>query len=177
MRQLLFSMFITNTRSSFHMSWKKNLVKRLVNLVKVSKNYENDFLQNFLFLSMSLLTAKIGIYFIFLKNSLKQTWKSFHAKLQPQWKDQQNSFQVRQILALFCNFVALILHWKCLKGLRVTEIVKEINFEGVWGKVAKICFQKQGFLKYFTETLAFMWKSALEEKINFYFSGVFFLFF
>ena len=143
---------------------------------KSLKNYENDCLQIFFFF-LSLLTAKIGIYFIFPKNSLKQTWKPFHAKLKPQWKDQQNSFQVRQILALFCNFVALILRWIYLKGLKVSEIVKEISFEGVWGKVAKVCFQRQEFLKHFTETLAFMWKSAVQEKINFYFSGVFFLFF
>ena len=53
---------------------------------------------------MSLLKALIvknshflaGIYFL-----------SF--KLGPQWKDRENSYQVRQILVLFCNLVALIL--------------------------------------------------------------------
>ena len=38
-----------------------------------------------------------------------QAWKSFNTKFEPQWKDGKSSYQVRQILALFCNLVALIL--------------------------------------------------------------------
>ena len=66
---------------------------------------------------MSLLTTLIvknshilaGIYFIFLKNTLNQTWKAFNSKLEPQCKDQESSYQVKQILAIFCKLVALIL--------------------------------------------------------------------
>ena len=44
--------------------------------------------------------------------------------------------------ALFYNLVAPILGWNCVKDLRVTKIVKQIKFEGVWDKlVAKLCFQ------------------------------------
>ena len=65
---------------------------------------------------MSFLTASIvknshieaKIYFMFLKNVLKQTWKSFNTKFRLQWK-RKNIYQVRQILALFCNLIALIL--------------------------------------------------------------------
>ena len=65
---------------------------------------------------MSYLTAPIvknshieaKIYFMFLKNVLKQTWKSFNTKFRPQWKRKTN-YQVRQILTLFCNLIALIL--------------------------------------------------------------------
>ena len=52
-------MFISNNRPSFHLWRKENLVKHQ----KVSKVYENDCLQNFLLLVMSLLTAQ------FVKNS------------------------------------------------------------------------------------------------------------
>ena len=38
-----------------------------------------------------------------------QTWKAFNTKFEPQWKDRESSYQVRQILALFCKLVALIL--------------------------------------------------------------------
>ena len=60
---------------------------------------------------MSLLTTLIvknshifaGIYFIFQKNVLDQTWNTFDTKIEYQWKDRETSYQVRQILALFSN--------------------------------------------------------------------------
>ena len=53
-------------------------------------------LQNFLLLFIFLLTAPIvknsyilaGIYFVFLKDVLDQTLKTFDTKFGPQWKDQ-----------------------------------------------------------------------------------------
>ena len=41
-----------------------------------------------------------------------------------------------------------------MKGLRIIKIVKEINFEEVWGelKAKKLCHET----KYFRETLVFM---------------------
>ena len=47
--------FMTNNHTSFHLWCKENLL----NHQKVSKNYENDCLQIFLLLFMSLLTALI----------------------------------------------------------------------------------------------------------------------
>ena len=55
MRQLVYIMFISNNRTSFHLWWKENLVKH----PKVSKYYEADCLQNFILLFMFLLTAKL----------------------------------------------------------------------------------------------------------------------
>ena len=97
--QLVYTMFISNNRASFHLWWKENLVKHQ----KVSKYYENDCLQNFLLLFMSLLTAKFvknshilaRIYFISLKNALKQTCNFFDTKFGIQWKDGRSSYQVR----------------------------------------------------------------------------------
>ena len=67
---------MSNNRPSFHLWRRKNLVKH----EKVSKYYENDCLQNFLSLFMSLLTAKFvrnshtdaRIYFSFLKNVVRK---------------------------------------------------------------------------------------------------------
>ena len=52
-RQLLYTMFVAKNRASFNL-WEENLVKHQ----KVSK-YENDCLQNFILLFMTLLTAPI----------------------------------------------------------------------------------------------------------------------
>ena len=44
-----------------------------------------------------------------------------------------------------------------MKGLRVTKIVKEIRFEGVWVELeAKKRFQRQPFTKYLRLTLVSM---------------------
>ena len=131
-RQLVYTMFITNYRVSFHLLWKENLAKHQ----KFSTYFENKCLQffiiiifffffilfNFIFfiifflLFMSLSTVPIvkkrylaGIYFIFQKNVLKQTWKSFNTKFRPQCKDWKTSLPAKQILAFFCNLLAPIL--------------------------------------------------------------------
>ena len=148
MRQLEYTMFISNNRPSFHFRWKENLVKHQ----KVSKYYENDCLPNFLLLFLFLLTAKFvknyhiwaKLCVIFLKSALKQNWKSFNTKFQPQWKPRKSSYQVNQILALVCYLIALILGSKSVKGFRVTKIVEEITFEGVWGELeSKKSLQRQ----------------------------------
>ena len=64
----------------------------------------------FLFLLTAKLVKKSHIYdrifFIFLKNVIKQT---FDTQFQLQWKDQKSIYTVKQSLALFCNLTALIL--------------------------------------------------------------------
>ena len=106
-------MFIADNHASFHLWWKENLL----NHQKVSKYYEHDCLESFLLLFMFLLTALIAnnshilarIYFIFLKNILDQSWKAFNAQFGPQWKNWENSYQVKHILAPFCELITLIL--------------------------------------------------------------------
>ena len=75
------------------------------------------------------------IYFVFLKNILKQAWNSFNTKFRPQWKYRKSSYQVKQISALFCNLIVLILGQNSVNNLRVTKIVKEFTFEEVRGKI------------------------------------------
>ena len=57
--------------------------------------------------------------------------KFFCTKFQSQWKDRKSTYQVSQVLGLFCRLTALILIQKSIKGLRVTKNVKGIKFEGV----------------------------------------------
>ena len=47
------------------------------------------------------------IYFILLKNVLKQTWIFFTTKLRPLRKDWNSSYQVIQVLALFLSLIAV----------------------------------------------------------------------
>ena len=49
------------------------------------------------------------IYFIFLENVIHQTSRAFNTKFGPQWKDRKSSSEVKEMFALFCKLVALIL--------------------------------------------------------------------
>ena len=137
---------------------------------------------SFLLVTMYLLTARFvksshiqaRILFFFLKNHLKQTLNSFNIKFQPHSKYQKSSCEVRQNLALFCNSIAQILGWNCVKDPRVITRVKEIKFEGVWGELeANKCFQRRSFTKFLTLALIFMWHNTVREKCNFCFWGTF----
>ena len=68
---------------------------------------------------------------------LKQTRNSFKTKFQAQWKVCSSSYQVKKILAVFCDLIPLILRQSSVEVLGVTEIVKEIKFEGDWDKLEK----------------------------------------
>ena len=147
MSQLVYTILISNNRPSFQLWWKENLEK----LQQISKYCEKDCLQIFLLLLMSWLKTKFvkkshiwgKIYFIFLKNVLKQTRNSFNTKFQAQWKACSSSYQLKQILAVFCYLILLILGQSSVEVLGVTEIVKEIKFEGVLDKLkSKKLFQR-----------------------------------
>ena len=80
----------------------------------------------------------------FSRNILDQTRKSWNTKFGPLRKDRKSSYHVRQILTLFGKLVTLIWGWNCVKYLRVTKIVKQIKFEGMWSELdAKNCFSRQ----------------------------------
>ena len=171
-------MFLSNNLPSFQLWWKQNLVKDR----KVSKYYETDYLQNILLLFMFLLTTNFaennhsyaGIFFIFLKTVLNQTWNDINTKFRRQWKDWKRSYQVSVDFALFCNLIALKLGKSSVKGLTVTKIVKENNFQWVWNELeSKKCFQRHSVKKYLRLTLVSMWKSTPREKFNIYFLAAF----
>ena len=90
------------------LEWENNSGKlqiisgKFLNSGKFQNNAINDVKQ----ISLSHV-IKAKIYFVFLKNVLKQTWKSSTCKFWPYWKDRKRSYQVRKILARFCNIIAL----------------------------------------------------------------------
>ena len=66
---------------------------------------------------------------------VKQTRNSFNTKIQAQWKACSSSYQLKQILAVFCDLIPLILRQSSVEVFGVTENVKEIKFEGVFDKL------------------------------------------
>ena len=159
------------------------IVFHLVKHQKVPQYYFHDCLKNFILLFMSLLTAPVVknsyiyaiIYLIFIKNVLKNSSsaKKFFKSLPVLNFNLRKKMEiaVRKILAPFYNLVALMLGWNCVKGLRVTWIVKKNKFEGVWGRLAvRNCFQRQSFKKHLRQILVFMWNRAIRQTFNFHFS-------
>ena len=78
------------------------------------------------------------------------------------------------MLALFCKLVNLFLGEKCVKGLRVTKIVKQIKSEGVLGELqATNCSRDslQIFFCFFTSLL-----TGLIVKNSYFLAGIYFTF-
>ena len=113
------------------------------------------------FCFLSLLTAPAifsrNLLYLSKKNVLDQTWKSLDTKFGSQWEDWKSSYQVRQNLALFCNLVALILDWNCVKGLIVTDFVKKkANWRGLERVRCKNLFPETIMDKMFEKNLKFI---------------------
>ena len=86
----------------------------------------------------------------------------------------KSSYQVREAFAPFCNLIALTLGYNSVERLRLTKIVKEIKFEGVWDELQpRKFFQKQSVTKHLRLTLVPMKNRAPREKFNCYFTGPF----
>ena len=78
-------------------------------------------------------------------------------KFGPQWKDRKSTYQVKQILPLFCNLIALILGQNYVKGHRVTKIFKQIMFEGAWVEIeAENYFRRQLWTNLLRQAIVFM---------------------
>ena len=98
------------------------------------------------------------------KNALCHILRSCNTKFTPRWKDWKSSYQSRQVLVLFCDLVTLIFCWNCVKGVRVTKIVKQVKFEGAWVELkAKTVFtDNRG--QSISDKLQFLWKMAHYRK-------------
>ena len=126
MRQLVYTMFITNNHALFHLWWDK----------KVLKYYVHDCLWNFL-LFMFLLTAQIvtnshilaGIYFTFLKKRPGANLKLFWYQIWTSVKRSVKYLSSNRTFSTFCNLVALILNWNCLKSLKVTKMTRKLSLK------------------------------------------------
>ena len=86
-------------------------------------------------------------FFTFLKSVLEQTWNTFNAKFQPQWKDGKSSYQVRQILGLFLPITRLILTTYCVRYPHAMPsswnkipyfLLKTPKTHAVWGRCSII---------------------------------------
>ena len=77
-----------------------------------------------------------------------------------------SSYQLRQVLANFCKLVTLILAYNCVKGLRVTKIVKQIKFEGVWGESSILRGKDWCFTQFSTEIASWLLLMFLTWLLN-----------
>ena len=59
------------------------------------------------------------------------------------------SEKIRKAVAKWnvCNLIALIFGWNSVKGLRVTKVVKDIKFEGVWGELESKNISRDSYLQ------------------------------
>ena len=136
MREILYTMFISNKRASSQLWWKENLVKH----ERVSKYDENDCVQNRLLHFMSSLTVEFvknsniyaRIYFISLTNVLKQTCNDFNIKFRPQWKDWKSSYQLSKLFLFFATQFLYLYVKTVWEALELPKLSKKIKFEGVW---------------------------------------------
>ena len=132
MRQLVYTMFTNNNHRWFHLLWKENLAKTPKNLKILWKWFS----ENLLLLFISFLTANFNknshvwyrIYFLFLKNVLKQTWSSFMTNFNLSEKIERlllSKANFHPFLQLNCsNFKETV----C--GLRFTKYVKKLSSKG-----------------------------------------------
>ena len=106
MRQLAYSIFITNNHASLYLWWKENLIKHQ----KVSKHYANYCLQSFILLFISLLTAPFVKNVIFC---LEFTFSKKCPKLNVRY---HATFKARKFKSLFYNINIFLqknynMHW------------------------------------------------------------------
>ena len=114
----------------------------MLNHRKALKYYKHNYLQNSLLLFLSLLTALVvknshvlaEIYFVFLKNvqTIKLEWLSI-SNLDLSEKIGKAVIKLGKFYRSFAKFV-LMSSYNCAKSVKVTKIIKQIKFEGVWGK-------------------------------------------
>ena len=131
----------------FHFTCRE---KKICSTIKKAENIMNMIVFNFFMPFLIVLIVKTShifavIYFSFSRNILNKVWKSFNAKFGPQLKDCESSYQVIQILVLFCKLVDLILGW----NFSVKKNCQKNEFWMGIGRVrSKRCFQRHLVTKY-----------------------------
>ena len=110
MRQLVYTMFISNNRPSFVVKEKfgktSESVKILWNWLSAKFSFAFYVLTN-KFVKSSRIQARI--FFIFLKNFLKQTWNSFKPNFNLGEKIGKALINYGKFSDFFCYLIALIL--------------------------------------------------------------------
>ena len=103
---------------------------------------------------------------MFLRNILKQAWKSFSAKFRPKWKDQRSTYHVRHILALFCNLIALILIKTVWKALELPKLSKKLSLKGSGASERQKMFSETVIHKIFDINSSFNMKYCTIRKVK-----------
>ena len=114
---------IFQTKSNLHVKFQGKNSFSVFEEIFISS--DKVFISNLIVKNSHILA---GIYFTFLKIGV--TWKAFNTKFRPQWKDWESSYQVRQILVLFCKLVSLILGWNCVRVLELQKLSNKSNLKG-----------------------------------------------
>ena len=122
-------MFISNNYTAFHLRPKSNLFLLFTSL-------------------LSTPNVKQSCYFWRISYFSKIRNRPNVLTIRLQWKVQESSHQERQFT---CNSFALNFGQKCVKGLKVTKIVKRFCFKAVKSKKViskKNCFQREPWREY-----------------------------
>ena len=108
---------------------KENLIKHQ----KTSTYFENDCLQNFLLIIISLLAAPVvkkthiesKIYLAFVKKHSKTNLKVYSYKIPTKVKRLEKQLSSKANFSRFLSLFKSNFRLNCLKGLRITKVVKE----------------------------------------------------
>ena len=138
MRQLVYTMFIIDNPTSFHLRWKEKLLIYQI----IWKHYEHSCMKNFLSLFKYLLTALLvksksyygwDLLFIFLKNRRRPNLKGFQyqiwtsVKRWGKWLSSETNMST--FLHINCSYFRLKL---CQRPWSYNTCQKKSNFEGSW---------------------------------------------
>ena len=149
---------------------------------KFWKYYVHGFLQNFLFLFMSLLKTPIvestnilaGIYFIFLKKCPGANLKVFRYQI---WTSVKRSEKELSSTTNFSIFLQLHSSNFSLKLYQKPHIYQNYEKNQVWRSLVQVrskkLFPETIMDKIFEAALVFMWNTLLQENFDCYFSAVF----
>ena len=94
-------------------------------------------------LFMSFLTVAVvknshilpGIYFIFVKEHPRPNWKVLQCQIWTSVKRSKKKLSSNTNFSTFLQLCGSNFRLQLFKDLRVTKIVKQIKFEGTWGKL------------------------------------------
>ena len=130
-RQIVYTIVRSNSRPTFYLWWKENLVKQR----KVSRYFEHDWMENFLLSFMFLFTTNLvksnhslaRIFFIFPKNIQNQTSNGFNTKLRRHWKDRKSIYQAREVSPFFATWLLSIYVKTVSKTVELTKLLKKLS--------------------------------------------------
>ena len=152
MRQLVYTMLITNNLASFHFWGKESLVKSQKVLKYFFHNYFQNFLLFFIFLLIALIVKKRHFGFEFTLSFQKQFWTKLKSL---SIANLDLTEKIRKVLIK--QDKTEIFFQLSLKSLIVTEIVQKCKTEGGCGELeTKNYFQRKSWKHCMRQTIVFI---------------------